>query len=84
MVGPSPCHGLVGTALRTLPPVAISDDATRHPELAIARWAASNLTPAERAEATVYTSGEDPVAPLPITAVAPGVVADGPEARFRP
>jgi tRNA(Arg) A34 adenosine deaminase TadA len=33
-------------------------DATRHPEFAIARWAAENLTPAERAEATVYTSGE--------------------------
>lgn len=33
-------------------------DATRHPEFAIARWAAANLTPAERADATVYTSGE--------------------------
>jgi tRNA(Arg) A34 adenosine deaminase TadA len=33
-------------------------DATRHPEFAIARWAAANLTPAERAAATVYTSGE--------------------------
>ena len=37
----------------------VSDgDATRHPEFAIARWAAANLTPAERADATVYTSGE--------------------------
>src|SRR5690606_4605181 len=35
-----------------------SGDRTRHPELALARWAASNLTPAERAAATVYTSGE--------------------------
>ncbi len=33
-------------------------DPTRHPEFAIARWAVANLTPAERAEATVYTSGE--------------------------
>jgi tRNA(Arg) A34 adenosine deaminase TadA len=33
-------------------------DATRHPEFAIARWAASNLSPAERFRATVYTSGE--------------------------
>ena len=33
-------------------------DATRHPEFAIARWAAANLAPPERARATVYTSGE--------------------------
>lgn len=33
-------------------------DHTRHPELEIARWAARHLTPEERAEATVYTSGE--------------------------
>ena len=33
-------------------------DHTRHPEFAIARWAAAHLTPYERAEATVYTSGE--------------------------
>jgi tRNA(Arg) A34 adenosine deaminase TadA len=33
-------------------------DATRHPEFEIARWAASNLSPAERVRATVYTSGE--------------------------
>ncbi|MFL1382425.1 nucleoside deaminase, partial [Nocardiopsis protaetiae] len=33
-------------------------DGTRHPELAIARWAASRLLPEERAAATVYTSGE--------------------------
>jgi tRNA(Arg) A34 adenosine deaminase TadA len=33
-------------------------DHTRHPEFAIARWAVDNLTPAERARATVYTSGE--------------------------
>lgn len=33
-------------------------DQTRHPEFAIARWAAENLSSAERAECTVYTSGE--------------------------
>jgi tRNA(Arg) A34 adenosine deaminase TadA len=33
-------------------------DPTRHPEFALARWAATNMTPQERAAATVYTSGE--------------------------
>jgi len=33
-------------------------DHTRHPEFAIAAWAVANLTPDERAGATVYTSGE--------------------------
>ena len=33
-------------------------DQTRHPEFELARWAATNLTPEERAGATVYTSGE--------------------------
>lgn len=33
-------------------------DHTQHPEFAIARWAANNMTPEERSEATVYTSGE--------------------------
>ena len=33
-------------------------DRTQHPELALARWAAANMTPDERAGATVYTSGE--------------------------
>ncbi|WP_017544849.1 nucleoside deaminase [Nocardiopsis prasina] len=33
-------------------------DSTRHPEFAIARWAAEHLSPAARASATVYTSGE--------------------------
>ena len=33
-------------------------DHTRHPEFAIAQWAVANLTPADRARATVYTSGE--------------------------
>lgn len=33
-------------------------DATRHPEFELARWAAANMTAAERATATVFTSGE--------------------------
>lgn len=33
-------------------------DHTRHPEFEIARWSASHLSVAERAAATVYTSGE--------------------------
>ncbi|WP_248582779.1 nucleoside deaminase [Nocardioides sp. InS609-2] len=90
-------------------------DETRHPEFEIARWSATHLMSAERAAATVYTSGEHcpmcsaahgwmglgrivyavssaalagwldewgvapgPVLPLPISAVAPGVVVDGP------
>ncbi|RMB57879.1 nucleoside deaminase [Tessaracoccus antarcticus] len=90
-------------------------DRTRHPEFAIARWAAENLTPEQRAAAVTYTSGEhcamcaaahgwvglgrivyatstvqlgewlrelgvapSPVAPLPITAVVPGLRVDGP------
>lgn len=90
-------------------------DRTRHPEFAVARWAAHHLTPAERAAATVYTSGEHcpmcagahgwvglgrivyagstaeleqwrsdlgvpagPVAALPIRAILPDAVVDGP------
>ncbi len=33
-------------------------DETRHPEFDICRWAAANMSPAARAAATVYTSGE--------------------------
>ncbi len=33
-------------------------DATRHPEFELARWAATNMTAADRAGATVFTSGE--------------------------
>ncbi|MEU0241436.1 nucleoside deaminase [Nocardiopsis sp. NPDC006198] len=33
-------------------------DGTQHPEFAIARWSTTRMTPAERAAATVYTSGE--------------------------
>ncbi|RJX37963.1 nucleoside deaminase [Paenibacillus pinisoli] len=33
-------------------------DHTQHPEFALARWAAQNMTIEEREKATVYTSGE--------------------------
>lgn len=33
-------------------------DATYHPEIAVARWAAQNMTAEQRAKAVVYTSGE--------------------------
>lgn len=33
-------------------------EATWHPEIALARWAAENLSPTERSRATLYTSGE--------------------------
>lgn len=35
-----------------------SGDHTRHPEFAIARWAAETLSPEQRAKSVVYTSGE--------------------------
>lgn len=94
-------------------------DHTQHPEFAIARWAAQNLTAQERAAAVVYTSGEHcpmcsaahawaglgrivyassseqlvawlsdmgvppgPVNTLPINAVAPGILAEGPVPEF--
>lgn len=50
-----------------------SGDATRHPEFALARWAADNLTPDARAQATVYTSGEH----CPMCAAAHGWVGLG-------
>jgi len=90
-------------------------DRTRHPEFALARWAAENLPPEARAAATVYTSGEHcpmcaaahgwvglgrivyvssseqlaewlaeldvpapPVRTLPIGAIVPGAVVEGP------
>ncbi len=92
-----------------------SVDQTRHPEFELARWAAANMTMAERAEATVYTSGEhcpmcaaahgwaglgrivyicsseqlvtwldefgapaSPVQALPIRAIVPNLVVEGP------
>jgi tRNA(Arg) A34 adenosine deaminase TadA len=48
-------------------------DPTRHPEFELARWAATNMTPAERAAATVYTSGEH----CPMCAAAHGWVGLG-------
>jgi tRNA(Arg) A34 adenosine deaminase TadA len=48
-------------------------DRTRHPEFELARWAAANLTTAERAAATVYTSGEH----CPMGAAAHGWVGLG-------
>ncbi|MDN3397493.1 nucleoside deaminase [Psychrobacter sp. APC 3426] len=33
-------------------------DATYHPEIAVAKWAAENMTPEARAKSVVYTSGE--------------------------
>ncbi|MFF8817029.1 nucleoside deaminase [Leucobacter sp. NPDC015123] len=48
-------------------------DATRHPEFEIDRWVAANLTPAERSECTVYTSGER----CPMCAAAHGWVGLG-------
>ncbi len=48
-------------------------DHTQHPEFAIARWAANNMTPEEREKATVYTSGEH----CPMCAAAHGWVGLG-------
>ena len=48
-------------------------DRTRHPEFELARWAAANMTPGERAAATVYTSGEH----CPMCAAAHGWVGLG-------
>ena len=50
-----------------------SGDRTRHPEFELARWAAANMTPHERAEATVFTSGEH----CPMCAAAHGWVGLG-------
>ncbi len=44
-----------------------SGDPPRHPEFELARWAAANMTAGERAEATVFTSGEH--CPMCATAV---------------
>src|ERR687892_798456 len=50
-----------------------SGDRTRHPEFKLARWAAAHLSPAERAAATVFTSGEH----CPMCAAAHGWVGLG-------
>jgi tRNA(Arg) A34 adenosine deaminase TadA len=48
-------------------------DHTRHPEFELARWAAAHLSPEERHQATVYTSGEH----CPMCAAAHGWVGLG-------
>ncbi|QIX51954.1 nucleoside deaminase [Rhodococcus sp. DMU1] len=48
-------------------------DRTRHPEFELARWAAAHMSEAERAAATVYTSGEH----CPMCAAAHGWVGLG-------
>lgn len=50
-----------------------SGDHTRHPEFELARWAAANMTPEARAQATVFTSGEH----CPMCAAAHGWVGLG-------
>jgi tRNA(Arg) A34 adenosine deaminase TadA len=47
-----------GTALAEDHNRVASGDRTRHPEFALARWAAANMALSERAAATVFTSGE--------------------------
>lgn len=48
-------------------------DHTQHPEFALARWAAANMTAEERKHSTVYTSGEH----CPMCAAAHGWVGLG-------
>lgn len=48
-------------------------DHTQHPEFAIARWAATHLSPEQRAQSVVYTSGEH----CPMCAAAHGWVGLG-------
>ncbi len=47
-----------GTALQEDRNRVADGDRTRHPEFALARWAAEHLTPDQRTRATVFTSGE--------------------------
>jgi len=53
--------------------VVATGDRTQHPEFNLARWAAANMSPEERARATVYTSGEH----CPMCAAAHGWVGLG-------
>src|SRR5436305_1552595 len=48
-------------------------DPTRHPEFELARWAAENVAPEDRAATTMYTSGEH----CPMCAAAHGWVGLG-------
>ncbi len=50
-----------------------TENALAHPELALAQWAVAHLSPAARAAATVYTSGEH----CPMCAAAHGWVGLG-------
>jgi tRNA(Arg) A34 adenosine deaminase TadA len=52
---------------------ATGGDRTQHPEFALARWAAAQLTAQERASAVVYSSGEH----CPMCAAAHGWVGLG-------
>ena len=109
-----------GTVLRTaVNRENTGSDATAHPELELAQWAAAHVPPDQRASCVVYTSGEhcpmcaaghawvglgpvvyaassaqlsqwragwglpaSPVAPLPITEVAPGLRVHGPVSPY--
>lgn len=62
-----------GTVLAEERNRVVSGDQTRHPEFELARWAAANMAPEERAATTVYTSGEH----CPMCAAAHGWVGLG-------
>ncbi|MGH3925749.1 MAG: nucleoside deaminase, partial [Pseudonocardiaceae bacterium] len=53
--------------------IVATGDPTSHPEFALARWAAANIAPEQRAAATVFTSGEH----CPMCAAAHGWVGLG-------
>lgn len=65
--------GADGTVLAEDRNRVAAGDRTQHPEFALARWAAANMTPKQRAEATVFTSGEH----CPMCAAAHGWVGLG-------
>jgi tRNA(Arg) A34 adenosine deaminase TadA len=65
--------GADGTVLAEDHNRVASGDRTRHPEFELARWAAANMSPSERAAATVFTSGEH----CPMCAAAHGWVGLG-------
>jgi tRNA(Arg) A34 adenosine deaminase TadA len=65
--------GADGTVLAEDHNRVAAGDRTRHPEFELARWAAANMSPAERAAATVFTSGEH----CPMCAAAHGWVGLG-------
>ncbi|MFI7648574.1 nucleoside deaminase [Micromonospora sp. NPDC049460] len=62
-----------GTALAEDRNRVAGGDRTRHPEFELARWAAANMSPEQRARATVFTSGEH----CPMCAAAHGWVGLG-------